>query len=303
MPAPGDVMYAYMPPPAAPKTPDGLKWSTFAFTVFMGAVVVSLALAVYTATLMSDATQFLSSVLTFLALGALIGILTLIALILFFIGFGYAYGGRSEMGPAHARNVSLSLYTLIAALVIAPVGYVIRLVLIFGAMFPGQGNVAAAQDALRNSTIVGIAFDMITAALAALTILLIVRALARPDHQTLLYAATGLGVATPGIVGALTLWQFARFLMLGGTATTSDPTVGIPAALGAGLELLTFGLFLLAYRGAMDRIRRGELRPTVPQPAIPWLPVPVVPMVPYPVPPPPSPPPAPPSAPPEGPAP
>ena len=297
-------MYAYPAYPVyrPPRTPEGLKWTQVSFVIYFAVLAVQLVVAILVASLFAgigtgtDPTTFLNSILALVALGIVTFILMIVVLIFYFIGFGYMYGGRSEFGPDHSRNLGIALYTVIAAVIVAPIGAVVSFVVGLSTLFSFPFDPAAIANAVMLTLILGMAFNLVVAVLVAATLVLAVRAIAAPSHNMLLLAGAGIGCITPAVVGGLTIWQTSRILdLLSGAGFVSfDFGMGIPAALGSALGLITMALFLIAYRGAANRLRTGELKPTPqPMPVVPMVPVYPYPMVPPPAPlPPPTPPPA-----------
>ena len=319
----------YAPPPAyvrpqPPRTPQGVRWSFIAFLLYLAFLAMAVVFGILLFQLIGsfsgtpDPARLVASAISFLAVAVVLGLLGLLVLVFYLLGFGYLYGGRNEFGPTHARNVRLALYLLIAALIVEIAGAVVGFALGTAAVrtLPGgvrQVDPGAYYLVVAAGGIVGV----VVAALVAGMLVLSVRALAQPKHQRLLYAAAGLGTATPGMTSALTLLQLPQFLSLLQASLDAqnpgtpfaipavDPSVGIPVVVGAALGLVTFALYAYVFRDVGGRLRSGELKSILPPPApVPaWMPGPVAPPyggpaypgVPYPT--------APPSPPPQGPSP
>ncbi len=280
-------MYVYAMP-REPRTPKGLNWCRVAFSIYLGYLAVQIAMGVWMTYLLSTLTttptigstlELAALAMVFLALTVLLGLITLI---IFFLGYGYLYGGREEFGPAHKKNLGIGLGMLVGAIIAAIAGFLVQFFLIIrmiGNIFSGDPNFI--YNIMIASTISG----TIMAVLVALMLVFGVRAIARPGHQPLLYIAAIIGMITPGVVGGLTYLQIARFIDLfgGGTTTISiDSTWGLPTLIGGALGIVTFVLFLFVYHKTLTRIKTGEIRPIMPQPQpIPW--TPGYPPQPYPV--------------------
>ncbi|HYS71573.1 MAG TPA: hypothetical protein VEM95_04040, partial [Thermoplasmata archaeon] len=242
--------------PRSPRTPKAILWSYVALALYLAFLATAALLAFFLDRLLASLpanpgpAELVGASLPFLAAAVLLILLGLFVVIVYFIGFGYLYAGRNEFGPAHARNVRLAMYLLVAALVAFLAGLVISL--IGGSVairsLPGgslQVDSGTYYLLVAVSSIVGV----VVAALVAGTLVLSIRALARPKHEVVLYAAAGLGTATPGIAGSLALLGLPRFLAvlqayldargLGSNVTTPpiDPSVGVPGLVGAALGL------------------------------------------------------------------
>ena len=297
-PAVGDFVYPYAAyptvssQPAEVRTEKGLGWCTVGFVLYVGALALQLALAAVAGRVLADLSSANPGVLlsTLTLLGTL-GILTLVVILLalsfYLYGFGTLYQGRNEFGPAQARSVRLALYLLIAAIVFGVAGPLAQLLLGVSAVrvnpFDPFGVVQVVPELVYASLVVGAALGITTAALTAALLVLSVRDLARPQHGKFLYLAAGLGTATPGVAGALSLLQLPRLLAAFPVTQPGqgppDASLGIPTLVGSALGLATILLYLLVYRGAQRRIVAGELRPILP-PAPQWMPAPAVPWAP-----------------------
>ncbi len=302
-------MYAYpqmyMKPPEPPRTPSGVKWTLVALAIYLPFLVVSILFSIYTYTLLSslqsgDIGQFFNS-LAALILGSIImAILGIIVLVFYFIGFGYLYGGRNEMGPAHARNLKIALPLLIVAFSLDLAGRIVSYFITSSALSFDffSGRITFNPNALYLGAAVSTTVGIVVAALIAAVLVLSIRAIAKPSHNLLLYAAAGIGTATPGIAGALTLLQLPGLVVAirdfidqgpGGffSIPSLDPALGVPSVVMGSLGLLTGILYFVIYRGASMRLMTGELKPVLPPaaPMTPWMP----PMMPYGGPPPPPP--------------
>lgn len=317
-------MYAYPPQmyvkPPEPKTPSGVKWTVVALAIYLPFLIVSILFAIYAYTLLSnlqpgDITQLLNSLALLLLSTVITAILGILVLVFYFIGFGYMYGGRNEMGPAHARNLRIALPLLIVAFSVDLAGRVVSYLISSSAFsfdfFSGQ--ITFDPNALYLGVAVSTTVGVFVAAMIAAVLVLSIRALAKPSHNLLLYLAAGIGTATPGIAGALALLQLPTLVRAiqdfidqgpGGfffSPPNLDPSLGIPSVVMGSLGLLTAILYFVVYRGASFRLVTGELKPVLPPAAQApsWMP----PMMPYAAPPaPPAAPPMPPPAPAEPPA-
>ena len=298
---PGYYAPTYAPPPAKPKTAQGVRWSVIAFLLYIGYLATSAVIGLVFASILGGLSSgglpgAVSALLLALLVALIAVVFGILVLVFYFIGLGYLYGGRNEFGPAHARNVRLSLYLVITAIAVFVAGGVASFIISFSSFTFGSPQINA--GAIYLSVAVGAVVGVVVAALVAAALVLSARALARPDHHTLLYAAAGLGTATPGIVGAVTLFLLADYIraiqsLQGGFGAPSfDPGLGYPSVVGAVLGLITFVLYLLVYRDIGARLRSGTLNPVLPPP-MPmgsWMTAPMVPSYPPPAAPPPVPP-------------
>ena len=300
-------MYPAYPPyqmpmyaPPRPKTPQGLRWVMVGFSLLLGYFLASATAGAVLAGVLAGpvptaADDVFSVIAITLAAGAITGILGILVLIFYWIGFGYLYSGRNEFGPTHARNLRVALVLLILAMSLGFAQF-ITVSIIYGQALrftfgsfevnPGMYYLGAAVNAI---------LGIVVAALVAAHVVLCVRALAPPKREIVLYASAALGTATPGVTGALALLQMVRYIgymeasaeaLVGsfgfGTAPGLDPGSGIPAIIGGVLGVIAFSLFFWVVWESAQRIRRGELKPILPEPApvVPY--VPMVPAYPWP---------------------
>jgi len=298
-PSPYPYPYQYQPFPVAPpqpSTPKGMSWCVRALMLHLVALVLlALAGAVAIAVLANvqpgqNPFQLLALLLPIFALMVSGYIIEIVVLIFYLIGFGYLYKGRNEFGPSHARNARLALYLLILAFVLQLAATVTGFVLSSFAFrfepFGPQPTFTFDANMYYAAQAVGIGFGIVIAALVAAHLVLAIRVLAKPQHERLLYVAAAVGTATPGIWGALLLLVLPRYIASFADAGTGPPPIGpdigLPILVASGLNIVTFVLFLLAFRGAETRLRSGELKLTLPPPqATSWMPAPVVPYAPY----------------------
>jgi len=293
--------------PAPPKTPEGVKWSLVGLFLALGYFLALMAVAALMFNALSNLDpanldQILASLLWTIIAAILSGIIGLLTLIFYFIGFGYLYGGRNEFGPTHARNLQIALVLAIVALVMYIASVVVGFIASASVFSWTGGAVTINSGALYLSAALGIVMGIVVSALVAAHLVLSIRSLVRPERQMMLNVAAALGTATPGIAGALVLLQMSRYLEIlqgwvdqqGGGFFFGTPPIdasfGIPSVVSAVLSVVTILLFVLLYREVGVRIRMGELKPILPTPILPpsWMPGPVVPP-PYPVYPPPAP--------------
>jgi len=299
----------YMQPPQPARTPGGVKWSLVAFVIYLVYLTVGILVAIYAYTVLSnlnptDPFAFFSAIAGLLIASIVSVILGICVLVFYFIGLGYLYGGRNEMGPAHARNLKFALALAIVALSLDLTGRIVSYVIASSAFQFDffSGRITFNPNALYLGVAVSTSVGIVVAALVAATLVLSIRALAKPTHSPLLYAAAGIGTATPGIAGALALLQLPGIVQTiedlidsgpfgGFTGFPLDASMGIPAVVMGGLGLLAGILYFFVYRNVAERLRTGELKPVLPPPTpmSPW----GAPMAPYPYAPAPAAPPAP----------
>ncbi|HEV8595398.1 MAG TPA: hypothetical protein VGR51_07715 [Thermoplasmata archaeon] len=291
-------MYAYpaqyMQPPEPPRTPIGVKWTVVALAIYLPFMAVSIVVSIYTYSVLSNLpsggfVELFSALAALALVSAITVIFGVLVLIFYFIGFGYLYGGRNEMGPAHARNLKIALPLLIVAFSLDLAGRVASFFITSSAITFDffSGRITFNPNALYLGVVVSTTVGILVAAMCAAVLVLSVRALAKPGHQTLLYAAAGIGTATPGIAGALALLQLPRlvatiqdFVDSGGGGgffgfvPSIDPALGVPALVMSGLGLVTGLLYFVVYRAAGERLKTGELKPVLPPaaPVTPWMP-------------------------------
>jgi hypothetical protein len=294
---PAYPMPVYRPPP--PKTPEGVKWSLVGLFLGLGYFVALMVVAAlyYNELANADPTDifgFISSFLWTAVAGILTGVIGLMTLIFYFIGFGYLYAGRNEFGPTHARNLQFSFVLAIVALVMYVVAAIVSFIASLSIFSGTGGTITVDTGALYLSAALRIVMGLVVSAIVAAHLVLAIRSLVRPERQTMLNVAVALGTATPGIAGALTLLQMPAYISLieawasgvtGGIFTTPPigPESGLPSIMSAVLTVVTILLFIVLYREIALRLRAGELKPILPTPppAPSWMPGPVVPPPPY----------------------
>jgi hypothetical protein len=233
---------------------------------------------------LQDPATILAALLPVIVGVLVIAVLGLIVLIFYLIGYSALYKGRNEFGPAHARNVKLSFYLLIIAIVAGIVGGVASGIIGFMArrFDPFTGGFTFDANTYYLSVAANIASGIVIAALMAAHFVLGIRALAGPDDQRLLYIAAAIGTATPGVTGALVLLALPQFLpFLADPANQGfsvGPEWGLPSLVGTGMNFATFLLFFLVYYRVNRRLRSGDLKPTLPPPQpMSWMPMPFAP--------------------------
>ncbi len=279
-------MYSYVQGP--PKTARGLQWSMVGLVVYLLVLGVQSVLGV----ILLESLQTgggtsggLAENLGMFALGMLASLLSLVALVLYLVGFAFQYAGRDEFGPAHARNMRVALYAMIGAFVTMLTGYVLEMVIMFIGVFSGFGTVGAGGAAnfiafISQELLVAAISGVVTAALVAIVLVLSVRNLAKPAQQRVLLVAAVLTVVTAGIAGLVSLWQVyaaAAAFESGGSGSFSTNS-GLSTLLGSVLGLAPCALYVLVYRGVGERLRKKELIPSVlPAVFVPRIPAPVVP--------------------------
>ncbi|MBI4416046.1 MAG: hypothetical protein HY557_03580 [Euryarchaeota archaeon] len=288
--------YPYPTPPAPLRTPKGLGWCWKAYLIYIVALGLSavIALLLYAALARLSPGAGFSEVLSALlpaAIGGLaVGVLVLVVIVFYLVGFYDLYKGRGEFGPEHARNVRLSFFLLLAAIVVFVASFVVVLIVALASGLFVLGS-PPSLDAYYALTIVAIGFGIVQAAIIAALLVLPLRVLAKPSHERYLYVAAAVQTATPGIAGALSLLQLPRLIPLFQDATgfaSLDSTIGIPTVVSSALGMFVFAIYLVAYRGADSRVTSGELKPTLPPAqAASWMPGPMVPPAQPPVQPPP----------------
>lgn len=280
-------VYSYGYPQAPPQlhTGTGLKWVWISFVLYMVALAINVVAGVVALSILSGGVLTnLGLLLPVLMATIVAAILLLVTVIFYFIGFSSLYKGRNEYGPGHARDVRRAFLLILLAIVVGVVGGVVQMIASFAAYQWDfmMGTVRFNPDAFYLAAIVGIAFGIAGAAIVAALLVLSVRNLAKPSHGRWLYVAAALGTATPGVGGALTLLQIPRILQLFSDPTAAtfgiDAAMGLPGIVTGALGIVTFLLFLIAYRGAKERIDTGQLAAVIPPPQpTAWFPGPVAP--------------------------
>jgi hypothetical protein len=295
-PYPAYPMPAYRPAP--PRTPEGIKWSLVGLFLALGYFLAQMLVAALLVNALANfnagasITEFITAIAWLLIAAVLTGILGILTLVFYFIGFGYMYGGRNEFGPSHARNLRVSLVLSIVAMSLGLVGYLVTWIANAGVYRIGFGTIEINAGALYLGVAVSVVMGITVSALAAAHLVLVIRSVVRPERQVVLMTAAALGTATPGIAGALQILQIPHVIevlqawadSLGGggfffAAPPIDATFGVPSLVSAALSAVVMLIFILLFREVGASIRTGALKPVLPTPAPApsWMPGPVAP--------------------------
>ncbi|MEK6852080.1 MAG: hypothetical protein AABY30_06040, partial [Candidatus Thermoplasmatota archaeon] len=193
---PAYPMPVYRPPP--PKTPEGVKWSLVGLFLALGYFLANMGVAAllmntFANLNLANLQAFFASLL-WLALAAILtGIIGILLLIFYFIGFGYLYAGRNEFGPTHARNLQIALVLAIVAMVMGVVAPIVGFIASMNAYQWTGGTITINTGALYLGIGIQVVMGIIVSALVAAHLVLSVRSLVRPERQLVLNAAAALG--------------------------------------------------------------------------------------------------------------
>jgi len=223
-----------------------VRYAAYGLFLFIGSTVVSGAVAI------PSGTGFGVTLL----IGAVGGLIGLIALILFFIGFYYLYAGRQEFGADQELWMGRALWAFIAAIIlIIVVGALVGLFILLTLFSSGvPGNVGLYYVLLMVT-------GVIPQVAVALTIVLPIRSLLAKESMPHL----GL-VAVLIILGPVVTYGVAIAALAGGFTPDFGLTVPpIATAIGAFFSAVPLLLAGMLYLAAKGRIDRGEIKATPPR--------------------------------------
>ena len=269
MPAPP---YPYpMVAPPQPMTPQGLgyiRWS-----VLLGAVMQAVAIPgyIWLAVLVQqfprtgplNLSELFTLVASSLLFSLLTGIVGLIAVIFFALGFYYTHEGRDEYGPEHAVNTDHALFYFIVALVTAII-----------ASFGGLGSVVGSLGSPSPLPVAALAgaFGVVRGLFVGLLLMAFIKVFTSKEDQTWGRMGTILLAASPAAGSAV---AFAAFLAYDPANPASRVGLIVIAAVAASalaaVELVAFVLFYRVYSTILSRMRRGEF-PAIVRPPIVYAP-------------------------------
>lgn len=221
-----------------------------------------------------------------LALGAAIavpvGLLTLVLIILFLIGYFTLHSNRRELGPAHEKNVDRSLLLFIGLIVAFIVVQVVVFAFVFITLFssflppgpstpPPQPTPEQLQQSLLPVLLVGQGLDIFVALLVALFLFYIVVALLPSLQQFRLRIAMALFVIGSAASFVITLVLFVTdnlFL----PAFLDEATLLFPplsfqyqdilaGTVKSALQTSAAFLFWRVYKFSYDAVREGSVQP------------------------------------------
>jgi amino acid transporter len=112
-PPPG---YGMPPGPMETKTEKGLKYINWAFWLYIIVMVVSLLMLLLV--FVAIAGGSMGSIFLLVGFGCIIGLLGLIALILWIMGFFSMYSGKDEFGPEHSQKVTFAFMFFVLAIIL-----------------------------------------------------------------------------------------------------------------------------------------------------------------------------------------
>lgn len=258
--------YAYPTGWYRPRTPEGLKYTTFALVLAAGGSVLGGLVALSLPEMVGPYPGI--GRFTGLCAGAIFGF---VAVILFLAGFHGVYTSREEFGPEQTAWTERALWALVLAVIAILVGGSLEAVLVLG-IAPGssaEGILLVTLEILILSLLVQIPI--------ALAVLLPVRALVREESLPLLSLTVILFILSP-------LATYGTALALGPSAASLVPPAA--AAIGGLFGAVPLLLSAFLYLGVQGRIRRGEVSPVPPRPLlypmyIPPYPIPYAPGAPY----------------------
>jgi len=283
-------MYAYRMP-IEPRTTRGLRWCMVAFGVYIILMIIQVVFAAWISVALSGiggqtpSNQISSLLMMALLLVVIIGIVGVLVIVFYFVGFGDLYAGRDELGARHSKNVWLSFLFIIGAMVAYVVGAISQLFVSFSLFGTDLNSAESMKDFMTKQIAASSISGGIVAAFVAAAVSLSILALIAPGRRPLVFTAAIIGTATPGIVGVLGLLQISALvdrLFHGNTGGILDSSIGLPTMVGGSLGIITFLIFIFAYNQVYGAIKKGELRPIVKQPQPVWVPTPYfVPTMPY----------------------
>ncbi|MEE9173529.1 MAG: hypothetical protein V3U30_00970 [Thermoplasmata archaeon] len=268
---------------APTRTADGLKLISWALLLSFFAALLGVAGA---AILVAVRPVDISSLIILgLAVGTPAGLLTLVLVILFLVGYFTLYPHRREFGPTHEKNVERSLLLFIGIIVV----YVVLQAIFFAMFFlaftefilpfdpttpPSQPTPEQLQQALLPALLVAQGLDIFVALFVALLLYVLVVAVRPRVKQSRLKYAVALYVLGPAagfaiFIGLFLTGQLFVPAFQEGTSSFLFPAFNpqLQEVLGgfvrSSLQAIAIFLFWGVYRASLDAMRGGVIRPEV----------------------------------------
>ncbi len=268
---------------APTRTADGLKLISWALLLSFFAALLGVAGA---AILVAVRPVDISSLIILgLAVGTPAGLLTLVLVILFLVGYFTLYPHRREFGPTHEKNVERSLLLFIGIIVV----YVVLQAVFFAMFFlaftefilpfdpttpPSQPTPEQLQQALLPALLVAQGLDIFVALFVALLLYVLVVAIRPRVKQSRLKYAVALYVLGPAagfaiFIGLFLTGQLFVPAFQEGTSSFLFPAFNpqLQEVLGglvrSSLQAIAIFLFWGVYRASLDAMRGGVIRPEV----------------------------------------
>lgn len=208
-----------------------------------------------------------ASLLGFLAAVCAVLAIALVALGIGLLGVIAVRRGAGEFGPDHAHRVDRATVVLILGIVIPLVGSVLVPTSAFG--LGDIGDIFPTFDV--TVTAASAAISTVGTILIGLFLLWSAESFFTPRERQ-----RGLTAIVIGVVG-VTLGGVAGLVVLSTVPLPTNPQnfdaiFLVSGAISSGISILSITLWYTAYRGVLERFRRGELRPASPLASAQWAP-------------------------------
>ncbi|MEM4728251.1 MAG: DUF973 family protein [Thermoplasmata archaeon] len=265
-PAYGPAPAYYPPPPPPPPafhTREGVKFFSYGLLLqviatLLGFLLALIAIALFSSMISGNIEGSIGSLLAIAGVGILIGLVILIALILFIIGLIKFFQGKDEFGPIHAKNFQMAILFLILGIVIPWIG---------GAFSPGYSFGTSLENyyaSIRTAMILSGALAIVGAVFMTLSLMYFVKAFTREEASKFklgqilivvgpiigLIAVIALTMSTPKGIKPEDLWNAWGAISLA-------PQVGYIVSTGG------YFLFYQGYKSILGKMNTNQIVPGV----------------------------------------
>lgn len=224
----------------------------------LGFLLALIAIALFSSMISGNIEGSIGSLLAIAGVGILIGLVILIALILFIIGLIKFFQGKDEFGPIHAKNFQMAILFLILGIVIPWIG---------GAFSPGYSFGTSLENyyaSIRTAMILSGALAIVGAVFMTLSLMYFVKAFTREEASKFklgqilivvgpiigLIAVIALTMSTPKGIKPEDLWNAWGAISLA-------PQVGYIVSTGG------YFLFYQGYKSILGKMNTNQIVPGV----------------------------------------
>ncbi len=262
---------------ASTRTAEGLKLISWALLLSFFAALLGVAASAILVAVPSDTSSLVLGV--GVAVGIAAGLLGLVLVVLFLVGYFTLYPHRRELGPTHEKNVQRSLFLFIGIIVAYVVVVAVIVIMFFLALAdfilpfgpttpPFQPTPEELLQALLPALLVAQGLDIFVAVLLALLLYVLVVAILPSKQQSRLKYTIVLYVLGPAAGFAIFLILFLTGqLSFPGFVEGTSPFVfpafnfqlqdALAGLVRSSLQAIAIFLFWGMYRAAYDAVRGG----------------------------------------------
>ncbi|UCF08572.1 MAG: hypothetical protein JSW28_02470 [Thermoplasmata archaeon] len=226
------------------RTEKGLKflsWSLWANALAMALILVALAVIMLVG--------FSFFALPFIAFG---GLLILIFIIFWLVGFGFMYNGKEEFGSAHTGRVSLALTWVVVAIVVYVANYLLGIFLMIAGLSAG-GQEPGFDDfeaQMRMVFIVQSTVGLVAHLFISLAWIYLAFELASEHIKKMLWTYLGVSIA-------VYIFTATIIVLLNTTDVLDTSYIGGPGIIGT-------LMLIYCYSKTRDRVRTRKIKPVPP---------------------------------------